>query len=69
MVGIVNKVNYTDGGGCYPTGLKAKVINILRDYTIESMVCCSHLPCTVSGYEELAEKLATSEFQKPSLSK
>ena len=69
MAGIVNKVNYADGGGCYPTGLKAKVINILRDYTIESMVCYSHLPCTVNGYEALAGKLATSEFQKPSLSK
>ena len=56
MGGIVNKVNYADGGGCYPPGLKDEVINILRDYTIESMVCCSYPPCMVSGYEELAEK-------------
>ena len=56
MAGIVNKVNYADGGECYLPGLKAEVINILRDYTIESMVCCSHLPCMVSG-EELAGKL------------
>ena len=56
MAGIVNKVNYADGGGCYPPGLKAEVINIFRDYTIESMVCYSHIPCMVSGYEESAGK-------------